>query len=537
MSLPKLRQLDKFGVITDVDPFDLPIGAWSMGINVRFEDGKVTSAPVWRDVGDHLTNPNPRFVYVANRADSSTSIFVGSMNGQAAEWTSSAQVNVSPTGYTPVEVEATWSGATLAEVVYLNREDRVPWSMRPTETIFKAVPGWNASWRAKLIRAYASSIVALNITKGAARYPTMVKTSDIVTDPGVEPPSWDETSPTTNATENLLTEMNGEIVEAQQLGDSLLLYSNSETWRMTADGSDNVYSYRKLPFSAGAIGTNCVVEVNNRHYVFGTDDLWMHDGISMQSIADGKVRKWVFKNLNAKKADRFFTSYNPQHKTISFHFVSNDQFVKFNGLGCNRAAVYNIPNGTWSFDDCPLVLGSGYAKVSLDTLTWENVTATWETMGGSWADLEDGFKRSMIYIGEQADSLSAQMYARDYYGAGATLTSPVDLTASQGALLLRDGMDLDELDINLRGYKIILALYPQGRLETSAAPLSFTFGVSDYPNQNVVMSAPQTYDAMENYKLDFTAAGRFLSMRIEYPDYKTMTLSGIDVDLETLGER
>jgi hypothetical protein len=65
MSLPKLRELDKYGVITDVDPFDLPLGAWSMGINVRFEDGRVTSAPVWRDVGSPLANDFPRFCYAS----------------------------------------------------------------------------------------------------------------------------------------------------------------------------------------------------------------------------------------------------------------------------------------------------------------------------------------------------------------------------------------------------------------------------------------------------------------------------------------
>jgi hypothetical protein len=241
-------------------------------------------------------------------------------------------------------------------VVYVNREDRAPWFMRPTDTRFQGtLTGWNATWRAKLIRSYASAIVALNMTKGGVRYPTMVKTSDIVTDPGVEPSTWDETDPTNNATENLLTEMNGEIVEAAPLGNSLILYSNLETWRMTADGSTDVYSYTRLPFSAGAISTNCVVEVNNRHYVFGANDIWMHDGLSMTSIADKRVRKWVYKNMNARLSARFFVSYNPSLNTISFNFISGDPYVGFNGEGCNRAAVYSLTNETWVFDDLPLV--------------------------------------------------------------------------------------------------------------------------------------------------------------------------------------
>jgi hypothetical protein len=537
LSLPKLRELDKFGVITDVDPFDLPLGAWSMALNVRFEDGRVNSAPVWRAVASPLADPAPRYVYVANRADQSTTVYVGYQNGLVSNWSPISEAAVSPVGYVATTSEAIWSGASLAQVVYINREDRVPWAQRPADSQFSNVTGWDSTWRAKLIRSYSGALIALNMTKGGVRYPTMVKTSDIVADPGVEPSSWDHTLTTNNATENLLTEMNGEIVDAATLGNSLILYSNSEAWQMTADQSNEVYSYRKLPFSAGAINTNCVVEVNNRHYVFGSDDIWMHDGLSMDSIADGRVRKFIFKSMNAKQSSKFFTSYNPARNTISFNYISGDAFVSFNGTGCNRAAVYNLSNKTWTFDDVPLAFASGYAKVSLSSLTWDNVIATWDTIGGSWQDLEDGFKRTMVYVGETASGLSARVYARDLYGDGSTLTSPVDTIATRPGLLQRDGIDLDELDADLRGYKVILAIYPQGRLDPAAAPLSFSLGVTDYPNVPPVYSDPQTYDALSNYKLDFTQAGRFLSMKMTYPDFKTMSLSGIDVDLDVLGQR
>ena len=539
LSLPKLRHLDKYGVITDVDPFDLPLGAWSMALNVRFEEGRVSSAPVWRAVASPLTNITPRFVYVANKADSTTSSYIGYLDGTVTDWSPSVNTPVSPAAYTPSTSEAQWSGTILAGVVYINREDRVPWALRPSDTAFSNVTGWDASWRAKLIRAYANAIVALNVTKAGVRYPTLVKTSDLVTNPGVEPPSWDNTLTTNNATENPLTEMNGEIVEAQTLGNALILYSNQETWQMTADGSKNVYSYRKLSFSDGAINTNCVVEVNNLHYVFGTNDIWKHDGLSQSSIADARVRKFIFKNMNAKKYQRFFVSYDPSKKTISFNFVSGDAFVAFNGNGCNRSAVYHLTSDTWTFDDLPLVFASGFAKVSLNALTWATATATWSTIGGSWQDLEDGFKRVTIYVGEgdSVSGLSARVYGRDLYGNGSTLTSTVDEIATRPGLLLRDGIDLDELDEELRGYKVILGIYPQGRLDPAATPMTFSIGVTDYPNVPPVFSAPQTYDALENYKLDFTEAGRFLSVRMDYPDYKTMSLSGLDIDLDSTGLR
>ena len=535
MSLPKLRNLDKYGVITDVDPFDLPLGAWSMALNVRFEDGRINSAPVWRQVGNPLSK-TPRFCYVANKVDNTTSVYVGSLDGSVIDWTPTSERTASPPGFTPSESEAQWSAATLAGVVYLNREDRTPWCLRPTSTEFEVMPAWDAGWRARLIRSYAGALVALNVTKAGVRYPTMVKTSDLVTDPGDPPPSWDETQTTNNATENLLTEMNGEIVDAAILGNSLILYSTQETWQMTADGSGNVYTYRKLPFSGGALNANCAVEVDNRHFVFGAEDIWVHDGLSEESIADARVRKFIYRSMNAKKSDRFFVSHDPSKKTVSFHFVSGDRFTTFNGTGCNRSAVFHLTSKTWVFDDNPLVFASGFAKVSLQTLTWANVTSTWSTSGGSWQDLEDGFKRTMIYVGEaDPDSgLQARVYARDNYGEGSSLSSAVDTVASRPGLLVRDGIDLDEMDTKLEGYKLLQHIWPQGRLDPSSAPLSFTVGVTDFPSVPPVFAAPMTYDAHENYYLDFDAAGRFLSLRIDYPDYKSMSLSGLDFELDTL---
>jgi hypothetical protein len=95
MALPKLRDLDKFGVIADVDPFDLPLGAWSMALNVRFEDGRVNSAPVWRNVSN-LVNASPRHVTVNNTADASVTIYTGYLDGTVKTWTSSGETDVSP---------------------------------------------------------------------------------------------------------------------------------------------------------------------------------------------------------------------------------------------------------------------------------------------------------------------------------------------------------------------------------------------------------------------------------------------------------
>jgi hypothetical protein len=39
------------------------------------------------------------------------------------------------------------------------------------------------------------------------------------------------------------------------------------------------------------------------------------------------------------------------------------------------------------------------------------------------------------------------------------------------------------------------------------------------------------------YKLDYRAAGRFLSLKMTMNDYRQFSVSGIDLDLDVTGER
>jgi hypothetical protein len=54
--------LSKYGILADVDPFNLPPEAFSMGINVRFKNQSITQAPVFRRVPQTLLFSDPRFV-------------------------------------------------------------------------------------------------------------------------------------------------------------------------------------------------------------------------------------------------------------------------------------------------------------------------------------------------------------------------------------------------------------------------------------------------------------------------------------------
>src|SRR3546814_10275129 len=57
-----VRGLGSVGIIADINPYDLPPAALSAGVNVRFENGKITRGPVVRRVYEFEVGFSPAFM-------------------------------------------------------------------------------------------------------------------------------------------------------------------------------------------------------------------------------------------------------------------------------------------------------------------------------------------------------------------------------------------------------------------------------------------------------------------------------------------
>lgn len=538
MTIAKVRDLAKFGVITDVDAYNLPPQAWTMAVNARFQDGSVIRAPVHRRVPITLAEADPRYLTSNLPTSGFDTIYVGYLNGKVSAIDNNVEAPVSVFGYVVSEAASPFTSCHLGDVFYFNRPDRVPWSLKTTDSVFQNLAHWDTNWRAKILRAAGGALCAFGITKSGTTFPTMIKTSEFALVNEV-PADWDETSTTNNATENILAEMEGPITEANNLGNGVIIYGLNETWSMIADRSDDVWVYDTIFDDAGCVGVNCSVEIDRQHYVFGPTDIWKHDGVSKVSICDGSTRKFIFSAINLSKSSQFFVKHDELRKEIRFNYVSGDAFCAFTGAdGCNRAAVYNLTKQTWTFDDLPFVFGATHANLDV-SLTYETVTDTYETIGGTYLDQEDGLKRPLLIVGDvnATYGLSLSLYAVDEPAQGSIVPYAVDMNATRGVTLKREGIDLDELpDVeDLRGYKTISSIYPQARFESGAAPLMFSFGSSDQYNVPVEMSDPQSYDGVIEYKCDFNSAGRYLDMLITHDDVRYFKLTGFDIEMFCTG--
>jgi hypothetical protein len=539
MAIVPVRGLGQFGVLTDPDPYDLPPSAFSFAVNTRFRNGHVTRGPLFRNVRT-LDNDSPRFVS-GNLSNSGTySLFLCYLDGTVSKVIPTAETDYSASGYSPSDSEGAWTSTHVADVFYINREDRVPWSLTSSDSQFHELANWDPAWSCKLLRSCGGALVALNVTQSGSNYPTMVKTSSFP-QAGAVPDSWDIGDPASLATENILAEMEGAIIDADNFGNDLFIYGLNETWRMRLlAGSTAVWDYERIFGNHGAINANCSIEVGGQHFVFGPDDIWTHDGVSQRSICEGKTRDFIYGGLDPSKRTRCFVSYNPRLKQLHFNYCAADIYTPFFGTtGCNRSAVYSLVDSTWTFDDLPSVFSGTLGNLD-GSETYASTTATYDMVSGTYLDREASFKRAPIYVGDDSGSygLETKMYVQDLYGAPAYYgTFDADSAANKAMYLERDGIDLDELGKDLRGYVVCQSVYPEARVDTTSATLQIAIGSSDYFGQAAEFGDYVPYNGAEEYKLDFGKSGRYLSMRILYDDYRNCSLSGLDCDFDVQAAR
>jgi hypothetical protein len=551
--LVPIRDLGSLGVVTDTDPFGLPLAAFTMGVNARFEDKRISRGPVFGTAGTLVTKVHPRFAISYKQLSGSTQFLIANLDGTITSWSAgsvggaSVETDVSIASYTPSSYTEPYTATINNDVVYVNRPDRVPWFKTKGASTFAALTNWDSTWRCKAIRSVAGVIVALNVTKGATAYPTMVKTSDFTVFDAV-PGTW--VGATTNsATENILADLGEPLIDGANLRQNLILYSNNETWTMQPRGDALMFNYYRTFTNAGVINQNCVAEYNSEHFVFGNDDIWAHDGYQKRSIAAGLVRNFIYGNLVRSQSSQFFTFHNPSNYEIAFCYLSSDPYCRFPvgsaGVaypGCNRAAVYNYRAKTWYFYDLPYVTSAALGVPFTGAHYSDLSSVSFASYAGSYAALNDPSVLAVMMTCEgqsggfgtlapavRTHSLPKQAQATGVY-------DPV----SNGPIFLeRAYIDLDQLNVELRGYKVAKCLYPEGRFDPSAGSMTFQFGSTDFPNSPLPIydRLPQDFDGASKYKLDFTSAGRYLSLKATYAGQQNFTLSGFDFDFEVTGRR
>jgi hypothetical protein len=537
-----IRDLGAVGVITDQDPFTLPINAFTRAKNVRFDQGTVHRSPGFREVVDFYMSgmdagTTPRDVFSTYNPGGFDQIYMIDTTFDVYEYSNGSISKVLNTTLSASETSVT--GSQLANVTYLNRVDAAPYHRKPADSLFTTLPNWDAGWRAGSLRSFGDFLIALNLTESGTEYPTRVRFSDIAL-ANNPPSSWDATDTTKSAGFNDLVQMTTPIIDGATLGNNFLIYSSDQVWSMDFVGGTFIFNFRKRFDDAGVISQNCILEVNGKHYVFDNDDIYVTDGLSKQSIADGRVRDYIFAGLDNSNKDMCFVQYDPTRDDVYFCYNSDDDMAVFTGQsGCNRAAVYNIPSNTWSFADLPNVVGGANANVSTSS-TYASTSLTYSTAGGTYVSQAAGYDRHTLMFGRLMTSegiTDHKLFVLDGIDENSKVSRPLNTVATKPIRLERVGIDLDELQVPISGYKNIRKMMPQFSTVAVDKTFDVTMGAADLPNSAPNYGSTYSFNSGTEHKIDARSAGRYLSYKIGSQTEKDFDLSGFDFDLVTTGRR
>lgn len=533
------RGLGTKGILRDVHAYDLPLSAWSGGSNVRFDNSKAMRSPVFRKVFSPLP-ASPAFCATLRPSTGYDQVIIGAQDGRLYRYVSGGLEDVSADTLTPATSGEPFTSAYLGDVLYLNRPTHAPRFYGPNSTKFAPLPAWDASWRCRSLRQFKDYLVALNVRKGAVENPTMVKTSD-ATLAGAPPQSWDHTDTTKQATENILAELDGPLLDGCSLKGAFVLYSRNQVWLMEFVGGTFIFEYRRAFTDGGLINTNCAVEVQGLNYCFGPTDIYRHDGIQKQSIATQRVRDYIFRNLKVQENDKFFVHHMPKSTEIVFAYVSGDDEAFFDApTACNKAAVYNYGNDTWGFIDLPNVAAMTLANVDavLNYEMAEEKALTYDLIGGTYYDQQNSFVQHSVAVTQplaSAGIFEPRILGYDPRDKG-SLAFNMDTETSAPAFLERLYIDLDEAGSDLTTYKVVKRIWPQVSTFRNV-PLQIQVGGAPTPSGPIKWGAKVSFDPVKQYKVDTRTGGRYLCFRLYADEPMDFEVSGFDADVVSAGRR
>lgn len=374
-------------------------------------------------------------------------------------------------------------------------------------TPFATLPGWPAATSCKSIVAFQFHLVALDIDGPAGHFEGQVLWSDAA-EPGTVPATWTPAADN-EAGDAPLSDSPGPALCGVPLRGSLLIYKRSSVYSMDYVGGNDVFSVRQLFSACGALTRHAVADLSDgRHFVVGDGDIYITDGVSRRSVAQDRMRDFVFNQLDQDNYENLFVVY---------HRAKNEVWVCFPEQGaqyCTLAAVYDVGHDAFGVRVLPNVTCAAIGIVN-DTATSE----AWVDAAYTWAD-------------------AARLWNQPNYSlAVESLLTGYGTTAEQ-----HDTQDAVELAASLSRYDLAFG-EPERvkfvrRVHVRAQPgfgtLYARVGARMTPTDSIAWSAEVALDEPEQIVNTF-AQGRYISVELRSEDDDVWQLSGIDLEAELRG--
>jgi hypothetical protein len=407
-------------------------------------------------------------------------------------------------------VDDRWTGGALGGILVMNNGVDVPVYWAGDTNALRPLPGWDATERAEVITVFKQYIIALGITKNGTMNPNLFKWS-VSAVPGAIPTSWNEADLTQDAGEVDIAETPDLLVDAKQRGDALVVYKQRSAYIVRLIGQPFIFQVQRLPGDDGAMFRGCIADTPNGHVVMTSGDVVLNNGQGLKSIADGRVRKYLFNNMDTTKYKRSFVTSNPQ---------DNEVLICYPEIGreyCSKALVWNWKSDTWGIRDLHNATFGAVGQIdeALGVNTWNQDFDSWVIDGTTWAEDEYAPNEARLFITEED-----RIVAFDVSGSDDGLT-PLP------SYIERTGMWLEDAQLN----KLIRGIYP--RIDApSMANVTIKVGAAMVADALPAWSHNVSFvvgDPHNHGKADSFAQGKYLSINMNCSEPWRMRACDMDV--------
>jgi hypothetical protein len=517
MALFNVENLAKPGVVTDVPDQLLPNGAWTDSRNVRYRDGAAEKCKGYEQaLGDLSLTAR----WVVPMTDGSNYFWVYASNSVLSATDGSTHANVSHASISYVATDDLgWNGGAFHGHVIANDGITIPQVWNPgLGNRFASLSHWPAI-SAKVVRPFKDFLFALRITDGGSFLPRTLRWSDKAQQNAM-PASWDFQDPTNQAGITELAQTGDLLVDCAPLRDSLVIYKENHTWLADYIGMPDVFSFRQIFSTAGLLAEDCYGVLGTSHLVLTDNDLIVHDGNSIKSIADRRMRRWLFSRISPTHYKRTFVMVDHRNR---------DAYVCFPESGFewpNMALAWNWAEDTFHIYD----LGREITFASHGIVPATAVSSTFDSDSGTFdsdsSTFDEATYSQFLTRAILLDARAKRAYQND--------TGETYAGTQMGVYAARTGTSLSgQTDEMMR----ILRIFPRV-LGTNGDLLNFYVGTRETSSGTTQWDGPHEYRIGVDYKIDMRPIpGRIVDIRIEYLGSNTFRFFGYSIEFHPDGRR
>ena len=374
-------------------------------------------------------------------------------------------------------------------------------------TPFADLPLWPAGTTCKAIFAFKFHLIALDIDGPSGHFESQIMWSSAAP-VGTVPATW-VAAASNEAGDTIAADTPGPCMCGVTLLDTALIFKRSSTYAMQYVGQPDIFSIRLVDGTRGALTRHAAVDIGGRIFVVSDGDVMLTDGVSWQSVAQGRVKDYLFSQLDQASYENLFVVY---------HRSKNEVWIVFPTTGhtyCDQVLIYNVATDAWGVRSVTEMTAAAVGTVN-DTSpdeSWDADPETWDVDGSYWNSANFSLAVEQLMTAANSDVL--------------TLQDDETATAVASAII-RNDMSMGEPE----RFKFVRRVHV--RTSSNPGTLYVKVGHRNAPTDAITWGTEQTLTPPASY-VNVRTLGKFISVQVRSSGTTAWVLTALDLEFEYRG--